>query len=175
MGTNYYMIMKDKELVTKYFDNEYELTDLPYFGYEVHIGKRSCGWKPLFEWHENAYKSVDDMLKFLEFHKIDIEIFDEYNKRFSIGGLKEELINWENKQPVRYMKYVPEGNYNEIFGGRDYLTESTEDDYDIKMPYDHVEYHKLDPYNEKRWIDESREPLYFHDKDGYDFTRGDFS
>ena len=49
MGTNYYMIMKDKELVTKYFDNEYELTDLPYFGYEVHIGKRSCGWKPLFE------------------------------------------------------------------------------------------------------------------------------
>ena len=55
MGTNYYMIMKDKELVTKYFDNEYELTDSPYFCYEVHIGKRSCGWKPLFEWHENAY------------------------------------------------------------------------------------------------------------------------
>lgn len=121
MGTNYYMMMKDKELVTKYFDNEYELTDLPYFGYEVHIGKRSCGWKPLFEWHENAYKSVEDMLKFLEFYKMDIEIFDEYNKRFSIDGLKEELINWKNKQPVRYMKYVPEGNYNEIFGGKDYL------------------------------------------------------
>ena len=75
---------------------------------------------------------------------------------------------------MRYMKYLPEGNYNEIFGGKDYLTESTKDDYDIKMPYDHVEYHKLDPYNEKRWIDESREPLYFHDKDGYDFTKGWF-
>lgn len=91
MGTNYYMIMKDKELVTKYFDNEYEFTDLPYFGYEVHIGKRSCGWKPLFEWHENAYKSVDDMLKFLEFHKMDIEIYDEYNEKFSIDGLEEKL------------------------------------------------------------------------------------
>lgn len=115
------------------------------------------------------------MLKFLEFHKMDIEIYDEYNKKFSIDGLKEELINCGNEQSVRYMKYVPEGNYNEIFGGRDYLIESTEEDYDIKMPYDHVEYHKLDPYNEKRWIDESREPMYFHDKDGYDFTKGWFS
>lgn len=175
MGTNYYMMMKDKELVTKYFDNEYEFTDSPYYAYEIHIGKRSYGWKPLFEWHENAYKSVNDMLKFLEFHKIDIEIFDEYNKRFSIDELKEELINWGNEQPVRYMKYVPEGIYNEIFGGRDYLIESTEEDYDMKMPYDHVEYHKLDPYNEKRWMDESREPLYFHDKDGYDFTKGWFA
>ena len=158
MGTNYYMMMKDKELVTKYFDNEYELTDTPYFGYEVHIMKLSYGWKPLFEWHENAYKSVEDMLKFLEFHKMDIEIFTSHVNRKS-----------------KYMKYVPEGVPNHFFGGRDYLVESTEDDYDIKIPYDHVEYHKLDPYNEKRWIDESREPLYFHDKDGYDFTKGSFA
>ena len=115
------------------------------------------------------------MLKFLEFYKMDIEIYDEYNEKFSIDELKEELINWGNEQPVRYMKYLPEGIPNYIFDGRDYLIESTEEDYDIKMPYDHVKYHELDPYNEKRWIDESREPLYFHDKDGYDFTRGDFS
>ena len=49
MSTNYYMITKDKDFVKKYFPNEYELTDLPYFGYEVHIGKRSIGWKPLFQ------------------------------------------------------------------------------------------------------------------------------
>lgn len=51
----------------------------------------------------------------------------------------------------------------------------TEDDYDIKMPYDHARYHELDPYNEKRWLDKSREPMYFHDNDGYDFTKGRFS
>ena len=73
------------------------------------------------------------------------------------------------------MKHIPEGIPNHIFGGRDYLVESTEDDYDIKMPYDHVEYHKLDPYSERRYIDESREPLYFHDKDGYDFTKECFA
>ena len=55
------------------------------------------------------------------------------------------------------------------------MVESSEDDYDIKMPYDHVEYHKLDPYNERRYMDESREPMYFHDKDGYDFTKGWFA
>lgn len=43
MGTNYYMIIKNKELVEKYFPNEYELTNSPYFGYEVHIGKQSFG------------------------------------------------------------------------------------------------------------------------------------
>lgn len=174
MGTNYYMMMKDKELAMKYFDNEYELTDIPYFGYEVHIMKLSYGWKPLFEWHGNAYKSVEDMLKFLEFHRMDIDIFDEYCGQYTIEGLKEEFTSHVNREP-KYMKHIPKGIPNHIFGGRDYLVESTEDDYDIKMPYDHVEYHKLDPYNEKRWIDESREPLYFHDKDGYDFTKGSFT
>ena len=175
MGTNYYMMIKNKELVEKYFPNEYELTDSPCFGYEVHIGKQSFGWKPLFEWHGNAYKSVEDMLNFLKIHDIYIEIFDEYEKSFSIDELKEDFIDWENHQQVRYMKYVPEGVNNIIFGGKDYLVESTEEDYDIKMPYDHVEYHKLDPYNERRYMDESREPMYFHDKDGYDFTKGWFA
>ena len=29
---------KSKKLVEKYFPCEYELTDIPYFGYEIHIG-----------------------------------------------------------------------------------------------------------------------------------------
>ena len=64
MSTNYYMITKDKDFVKKYFPNEYELTDLPYFGYEVHIGKRSIGWKPLFQGHKKAYNSVSEMIDF---------------------------------------------------------------------------------------------------------------
>lgn len=175
MGTNYYMMTKDKTIVERYFPNEYKIVDNPYFGYEIHIGKRSIGWRPLFQVHDKAYDSVEAMLKFLEFHKMDIEIYDEYSEKFSIDGLKEELIDWADHQQVRYMKYIPEGIYNELFCGKDYLVESTEDDYDITIPYDHIEYHKLDPYNEKRWIDESREPFYIKDKDRYDFTRGDFS
>lgn len=175
MGTNYYMITKHRYIVEKYFPDEYDIVDEPYFAYEIHIGKQSLGWKPIFEWHENAYKSIKEMLKFLEVHKSEIEIFDEYNSKFSIEELKEELVDWADHQQVRYMKYVQEGVPNKWFGGKDYLVESTEDDYDITIPYDHIEYHKLDPYNEKRWIDSSREPFYFKDCDGYDFTRGDFS
>lgn len=175
MGTNYYMMTKDKTIVEEYFPDEYKIVDNPYLGYEIHIGKQSWGWCPLFERHDKAYNSVEAMLKFLEFHKVDIEIYDEYGEKFSIAELKEELIDWAKHQPVRYMKYVSEGVPNKILGGRDYLIESTEDDYDIKSPFDHVEYHELDPYNEKRWIDESCEPFYTKDKDGYDFVRGDFS
>lgn len=175
MGTNFYLITQSKEIRNKFFtDSDYELTDEPIWGYEVHIAKTSFGWKTLWEDH-SFYHSVEELRKFYKKHKTYIYIYDEYNKFYTWEDFEKRVINWENEQPVRYMKYVPEGNYNEIFGGKDYLTESTEDDYDIKMPYDHVEYHKLDPYNEKRWIDESREPMYFHDKDGYDFTKGRFS
>ena len=44
MGTNFYMMTKSKKLVEKHFPYEYEIVDTPYFGYEIHIGKRSCGY-----------------------------------------------------------------------------------------------------------------------------------
>lgn len=175
MGTNYYMMTNDKDIAEVYFPGEYEIVDNPYLGYEIHIGKCSMGWNPLFEWHEHAYKSVSQMLRFLQFHILDIEIFDEYGEKYSIQKLKDELIDWGNHQPVRYMKYIPEGIFNEILGWREYLVESTKDDYDIVCPFDHIEYDKLDPHNEKRWRDPNREPMYFKDNDGYDFTKGRFS
>lgn len=46
MSTNYYMLSQSKGFAEKYFHGEYELTDTPMFGYEIHIGKRSMGWKP---------------------------------------------------------------------------------------------------------------------------------
>ena len=173
MGTNFYMITTNKKLVEKYFSSEYELIDAPYFGYEIHIGKRSGGWKPLFEAHSNAYSSVKEMKEFIRRHKKDIRIFDEYDREFSLEELEDELITWGEKQAVKYMKYVPDGVPDKIFGFKTYLVESTEDDYDIKIPYDHMEYEKLDIYGDnKRYRQNSR---YFKDKDGYDFTTGSFS
>lgn len=172
IGTNYYMMTTNKELVEKHFPYEYEIVDTPYFGYEIHIGKQSAGWCPLFQEHKNAYDSVAEMKEFIRSHSEDIRIFDEYCREFTLEQLEDELINWGKQQEIRYMKYIPEGVPDTIFGGKEYLIKSTKDDYDITIPFDHIEYEKLNPYKE-HWIYKN-ESYYFKDKDGYDFTKGDF-
>lgn len=143
------MMTTDKELVKKYFDGEYEIVDDPYLGYEIHIGKRSAGWKPLFEAHDNAYTSVSEMLDFIMNHP-EIHIFDEYGESFSIAQLKEELIDWAENQEKIMIHYD------------DYIGE-------IQSPIDHVEMDRRD--NRNPWL----KIHYWHDKDGYDFTDRPFS
>ena len=136
------MMTTDKELVKKYFDGEYEIVDDPYLGYEIHIGKRSAGWKPLFEAHDNAYTSVSEMLDFIMNHP-EIHIFDEYGESFSIAQLKEELIDWAENQEKIMIHYD------------DYIGE-------IQSPIDHVEMDRRD--NRNPWL----KIHYWHDKDGYE-------
>ena len=144
------MMTTNKELVKKYFDGEYEIVDNPYLGYEIHIGKRSCGWRPLFEAHEKAYDSVSGLLDFLQTNQNKIEIYDEYGDLYTIAQFKEELIDWAENQEKRIVHY---------------------DDYigDIEAPIDHVEMDKRDRRNP--WL----KIHYWHDKDGYDFTDRTFS
>lgn len=172
MGTNFYMITKSKKLVEKYFPYEYEIVDSPYFGYKIHIGKRSYGWKPIFREHKNAYDSVEGMKMFISKNKKSIHIFDEYNEEFSLEKLEDELITWGEQQEVHYMKHIPEGVPDEVFGGKKYLIESTKDDYDITIPFDHIEYEKLEIRRDD-WRYE-RQSYYTKDKDGYDFMKGEF-
>lgn len=172
MGTNYYMMTTNKELVEKHFPCEYEIVDTPYFGYEIHIGKRSFGWKPIFREHINAYDSVEKMKKFISENQKSIRIFDEYNREFSLEELEDELITWGEQQEIRYMKHIPEGVPDEVFGGKKYLVESTKYDYDITIPFDHIEYEKLE-IERNNWIYENGS-YYSKDKDGYDFMKGEF-
>lgn len=173
MGTNFYMMTKSKKLVEKHFPCEYEIVDTPYFGYEIHIGKRSAGWKPLFQEHKNAYDSVKGMKEFIRKHQKSIRIFDEYCREFTLEELEDELITWGEQQQIRYMKHIPEGVPDEVFGGKKYLVESTKDDYDITIPFDHMEYEKLE-IERDNWR-YGRQSYYSKDKDGYDFMKGDFS
>lgn len=166
------MMTKSKKLVEKHFPCEYKITDIPYFGYEIHIGKRSAGWKPLFQEHKNAYNSVEEMKGFIRKHQRSIRIFDEYAREFTLEQLEEELITWGEQQEIHYMKHIPEGVTDEVFGGKKYLVESTKDDYDIMIPFDHMEFEKLDPYRE--FCKCKHQSYYSKDKDGYDFMKGDF-
>lgn len=50
MSTNYYAKFTDKKFVARYFPEEFEeVKEGIYSTYLVHIGKRSNGWKPLFQ------------------------------------------------------------------------------------------------------------------------------
>lgn len=141
------MMTTNKELVHRYFPGEYEIVEEPYLGYEIHIGKRSCGWKPLFQEHKNAYTSVSEMMQFIREHP-EIQIFDEYGDSFSVDQLKEELVDWAEHQKKRIIEYEGVGK--------------------IQTPIDHVEISE----RESEWS--LIQVSYWHDKDGYDFTDREF-
>lgn len=159
------MLSQDKRLVEKYFHGEYKLTDTPMFGYEIHIGKRSMGWKPLFQEHKNAYDSVEGLIDFVIEH--NILLYDEYGTILTEKELEENLIDWGEKQSKNYYKFVSKGFMTKSFGYLRLVNEN--DEYDIVSPFDHKEYQEL--MNSV----ESCDIKYWKDKDGYDFTDREFS
>lgn len=93
MGTNYYFMSRNKELLYTYFaeksewgvlGEEYTIVDEPYLGYRCHLNKLSCGWRPLFQKHR-AFDSFRKLEAFYREHQADLEIYDEY-RRHSIRG-----------------------------------------------------------------------------------------
>ena len=58
MGTNYFLMSKNKELMQTCFvgetecgvlEEEYSIVDEPFLGYRCHLNKLSYGWRPLFK------------------------------------------------------------------------------------------------------------------------------
>lgn len=143
MSTNYYLFTKNKSIADKIGD--FELTDTPDWGYLIHIGKRSCGWLPLFERH-NGIKSVKDIEKYCT--REDITILDEYDKSLTWVQLKKELIDWNGgvagKIPKKY-----------------HIATSPLDDPDMPdyTPISHFD------YGHGKYSSD-----YFKDREGYEFT-----
>lgn len=170
MGTNYYIFLRGKkhrEDMEKYFLYDHELTDDPDFGYLIHIGKRSAGWKPLFEDH-HAYHSVKELLELLAEHPT-WEIADEYGEIFTVDGLKEKLINWEQVQidNGHHCKLIVKSN-----GDFDDFKDGDSELNAIMEPIDHV---LLDEIESRRGRGRGHDYGVWHDPEGYDFTRGSFA
>lgn len=96
MSTRYYIHTQNKEFVEKYFFNEYRLVDEPCFGYEICIGHRSGGWKPLFNQHNDAYTSVEEMKEFLSTNSDKISIYDESERFLTLNELEDELNQYSD-------------------------------------------------------------------------------
>lgn len=155
MGTNFYFFSKDKDVVRKYAGYDYELTDEPEFGYEVHIGKRSAGWFPLFQYRKTM-PSVEKIKEAYDTGKF--EIFDEYwDKKYTWNEFEKALINWNGG-------YVRKNNCWMNDNGELSKREKNIDGL----------YHPLSHFD-----DEVRNSIfsykYIADKDGYEFMMGDFS
>lgn len=148
MGTNFYLFTKDKE-ICELKNLRTELTDIPEFGYTVHIAKTSGGWLPLFQGHQGL-KSVKQLKEIYDTQKF--KILDEYDKEFSWDTFKERVIDWNGGYDGAIPKepYFPDDNL-----GWQGLPNH--------LPISHLE------------VISQYKTSYFKDDEGYEFTMMDFS
>lgn len=116
MGTNFYMMTADKDAAIEWFCGDYTLTDLPQWGYEIHIAKTSGGWKPLFQSHKRIH-SINDLKIIYGTGKFII--YDEYGEIYNWDEFKKRVIDWNKNNPNACVHINPDRsipNFNEIYG-----------------------------------------------------------
>lgn len=102
MSTNYYFKLEDgvvekmKEVNPAFEVFVPECVNGQEFGM-LHIGKRSCGWKPMFQ-ETDWYGSVKEIKHFYDQYKDVVDIIDEYGEVLNWSQLEEALINWKGER-----------------------------------------------------------------------------
>lgn len=76
----------------------FKIEEIAHVGYEeIHIGKRSYGWKPLFQ-KQNQFSSFRELEQFYKSNQHIYEIIDECNRVHTWDELETELINWQGER-----------------------------------------------------------------------------
>lgn len=152
MGTNFYLMTKNKEHRDLYFGYDYELTDTPDWGYRIHIAKTSYGWLPLFEAHRGieSVKQLKDVYRSGEFI-----IADEYGTVYSWDEFDKRVLQFNGGVKGRIPREKVEQDRNSPW-------------YDSALP----EYRPIShfEYDSDRYSSD-----YFTDPEGYEFTTHEFS
>ena len=154
MGTNFFMITKDKATAQKYAPYSYELTDEPYFGYEIHIAKTSAGWLPLFQGHKDGINSVAEYKAAYDTGKF--EIYDEYGTQYNWDEFDERVLKFNGGIRGVAEKKKIEQDKNSPY-------------YDPRMP-DHTPVSHFEYKHDIYFVND-----YFEDSNGYEFYHRDFS
>lgn len=98
MGTNFYLRKKlnaqQKQKVKEALDTDQYSKVIDMLPKEIHIGKRSAGWKFLFNcnWFEFFKPNKEDFIKFLK----SGQIYDEYGENFTFDQFWNEEIPHRN-------------------------------------------------------------------------------
>lgn len=154
MGTNFYLMTRNKQAAQKYAPYSYELTDEPYFGYEIHVAKTSCGWLPLFQGHKDGINSVREYKAAYETG--EFEIFDEYGDSYTWEEFTERVLKFN-------------GGVRGVMPREKIEADKSSPWYDYRLPeyrpISHFEY-EYDYY----YVND-----YFADDQGFEFDKREFS
>ena len=159
MGTNFYLMTKNKELAQHHAPYSYKLTDTPYFGYEIHIAKTSYGWLPLFNGHKDGINSVAEYKAAYEFG--GFEIYDEYGTQYNWEAFDDRVLKFNGG-----ILGVQEPEKIEVDKNSRFYDHNLPE----YMPISHIGGSKqsyksdfVEDYND-----------YFTDDEGYEFTKHEF-
>ena len=92
MGTNFYLMTKNKSMAQQYAPYSYMLTDYPMAGYEIHVAKTSGGWLPLFQAHKDGIRSIKQYKE--AYNTGEFEIYDEYGDKYSWEEFDERVLQF---------------------------------------------------------------------------------
>ena len=179
---------RNKELAHKYFANDtpygvvgetYKIVDDPYLGYQIHLNKLSCRWRPLFQKHK-AFKTWNELEVFVLAHYEDVEFFDEFKNKYTFYEYKDTVFKHIDTKSYPY-KWVYD-YYDGILSGAKnqkllYLKECEPEEVDIWSPFEHGIYFKTERDAQKRFGVSNYEPVfnYWSDPDYmFDWTDGNF-
>lgn len=187
MGTNYYLMSRNKELMRNNFavvepwgvhSEEYAIVDEPYLGYKCHLNKLSCGWRPLFQKHI-AFDTFKKLEEFYKNHKDELEIYDEYGTKYTWNEYFDKVYNHSLREPEP-VKWVYEPD--EVFGDKKptlHTVRCSEEEADLFIPLNHKEYAETEKCAIRKfrvYRGYSMSVKYYNDPDYlFDWTEGEFS
>ena len=154
MGTNFYIMTRNKELAQKYAPCSYKVTDSPYLGYEIHIAKTSAGWLPLFQGHNDGINSVHEYKVAYETGEFDI--VDEYGCFYNWDAFVDRVLKFN-------------GGVRGAIPLEKVDVDTTSPFYDPRMPYHRPSSH-FDYKSDGYWTND-----FFADEYGYEFSVSEFS
>lgn len=141
MGTNYYRIPKTKEVITRLQKLNNRLQEMDFvdphtvktgFSYiededgwstmtpwdeltkdiSVHLGKRSVGWKFLWNFNDNKfYTNKEELLDFIRKGRV----VDEYGEQIEVEDFIEMSLNWSQPDGLVVDKQYYENNARSSF------------------------------------------------------------
>ena len=117
MGTNFYIKKymtpeQKKEVIDAINNDQYdEARDIMNEVKDIHIGKRSAGWK--FLWDANEFKYFEPTKESLIEWLKSGQIIDEYDQEFTFDEFWNDCLNgfWDGYDAITYEKDHPERIY----------------------------------------------------------------